>query len=382
MPRDADLWVFGARNGLKFEGNAKWLFLYVAQNVPEVTPVWIARRRGIVDELRNAGFEAHLAWEARGVRRQLRAAVFVFMLNSPDINYWTSRGAFKANLQHGTPYKRFGRDVIDPDNPLYANHAGNLLERLAIRFGSPSTHQRADFTCSLSPGCSEIWARATGIPRACVEETGNPRNDVLLAPVYVPQSWDRDWYAGFEALRAEGVRVIGYLPTFRVGAAAERPSPIDWERLDRFLVERRLHLWVRWHPGDTREHRDTDGLSAIDRVPEEIDFDPLLRITDVLITDYSSAYFDYLALDRPIVFFAYDREEFLADGRALYEPYESTACGPIVGSFEELLDVLARGEEAPEERRMRSILRARYHAHTDARSCERVYRAIRRRLEA
>ena len=380
MPRDANLWLFGARNGRKFEGNSKWLYLHVSRHQPGIRAVWITRRPEIVEMLRREGLLAHQVKSPMGVWSLLRARVYVFMLNSPDVSYWTSRGAFRANLQHGTPYKRFGRDVVDPRNPLYVNHNGSRLQRLSIRLGIPSTYERVDFVSSVSCSSSEHWARALGVSRSCVVETGNPRSDVLLTADFRPDPWDREWFERFEARRSSGKCLIAYLPTFRVGEGAGRDVPIDWQRFERFLVDHDMHLWVRWHPGDARPQPDCERFEAIDLVPGDVDLDPLLRLTDLLVTDYSSVYLDFLVLDRPIVFFAYDRDAYLSDGKTLYEPYEDLAAGPIVATFDALLDALARAEQAPEHADGRAALCARFHEHVDAGASRRVFEAIDKRL--
>ena len=68
------------------------------------------------------------------------------------------------------------------------------------------------------------------------------------------------------------------------------------------------------------------------------DADPyvFLKMADVLITDYSSIYFDYLLLDRPIIFFAYDLEEYLSDSREMYFDYDEFTPGEKVNDYQEL----------------------------------------------
>lgn len=61
---------------------------------------------------------------------------------------------------------------------------------------------------------------------------------------------------------------------------------------------------------------------------------------DLLITDYSSIYLDYLLLDRPIVFFAYDLEHYVERDRALYFTYESMTPGARCDTQVKLENVL------------------------------------------
>jgi CDP-glycerol glycerophosphotransferase (TagB/SpsB family) len=382
VPRDPHRWVFGARNGLFFEGNSKWLYLYVARFEADVQAVWITRRKEIVAMLRKQGLTSYLRNSPRGIWEQLRAGAFVVILNSPDINYWTKRGALFANIQHGTPFKRFGRDVRDAANPLFKNHNANALQRLAMKVGVPSTYEYADFVASTSRESSDRWSSALGIPRHWIAETGNPRNDALVAEAYEPDDWDRSWFELLNGHKRAGKKVISYLPTFRHAAGTAREAPIDWTRLNQFFAAQQIHAWIRWHPGDERPLPEVGHLDAISLIPGEIDLAPLLRLTDLLITDYSSAYFDFLLLDRPIVFYAYDKQSYLAEGKTLYENYEDVTPGPIVTNFEQLLEVLKREGDADLYADARAELRQRTHDNLDAGASRRVYESIRDRLNA
>jgi len=71
-----------------------------------------------------------------------------------------------------------------------------------------------------------------------------------------------------------------------------------------------------------------------------VDIYPVLDRIDILITDYSSIYFDWLLLDKPVVFFIPDYDEYTSASRELYDEYEALTAGPKVKSTKELLDRL------------------------------------------
>jgi len=381
MPRDRSLWVFGARNGETFEGNSKWLYLYVSEHEPSVNAVWITRNKSILVSLREQGLRAELAGSPRGLWRQIKAGVFVVIVSSRDINYWTSRGAFLANLQHGVPFKRFGLDVCDPANRFFYNHRSEGWLRLLMRVGIPSTYERIDFVPSLSQGSSERWFSALGISRELICETGNPRNDVLIAKNYEPQAWDLSYYERLSARRESGSKLLAYLPTYRHNISGSKVVPIDWVQLDNLLGEKNMYLWVRWHPSfDSSLQKGFGDAKNIELVPSDIDIDPLLRITDLLITDYSSVYLDYLLLDRPIVFFAYDMNCYLADGMTLYEPYKEITPGPVVSTIDQLLDALAHDGYTNDFSSSRQALRQSMHKYFDDGSSHRVFETIKKTI--
>ncbi|MDV2686885.1 CDP-glycerol glycerophosphotransferase family protein, partial [Alkalihalophilus lindianensis] len=67
------------------------------------------------------------------------------------------------------------------------------------------------------------------------------------------------------------------------------------------------------------------------------DIRELYLISDLLITDYSSVFFDYANLKRPMIFFTYDLEEYKGEIRGFYFDFEKEAPGPLVSTTEEVI---------------------------------------------
>lgn len=130
--------------------------------------------------------------------------------------------------------------------------------------------------------------------------------------------------------------MIFYMPTFR------ESEILFFENFDRddfqmFLEENNILFCIKLHPKSklNEEFRNiqSENIMVINK-----DADPyvFLKMADVLITDYSSIYFDYLLLDRPIIFFAYDLEEYLNDSREMYFDYDEFTPGEKVNDYQEL----------------------------------------------
>ena len=92
--------------------------------------------------------------------------------------------------------------------------------------------------------------------------------------------------------------------------------------------------WPAWTGIRGRHHRNTQFVAA------NSDIYPLLRDVDVLVTDYSSIYFDFLLLDRPVVFFCYDLDSYTRDDRALLFDYQTMTPGPKARTMAELVSAL------------------------------------------
>ena len=66
----------------------------------------------------------------------------------------------------------------------------------------------------------------------------------------------------------------------------------------------------------------------------------LYLISDILITDYSSVFFDYANLKRPMLFFTYDLEKYRGVLRGFYIDVEEELPGPMLFTTEEIIDAI------------------------------------------
>jgi CDP-glycerol glycerophosphotransferase len=135
--------------------------------------------------------------------------------------------------------------------------------------------------------------------------------------------------------------VVLYAPTFRShpgGRVREFEPPFDVDRFaDRFGGE--LTLLIRTHYVNRIALPPSVAGRVVD-VSGEPDITPLLLLADAVITDYSSLMFDYALLQRPMIFFAYDWEEYSQDVRGTYFDLLTEAPGPVVRTEEELFTAL------------------------------------------
>ena len=69
----------------------------------------------------------------------------------------------------------------------------------------------------------------------------------------------------------------------------------------------------------------------------------LFMASELLITDYSSLIYEYCVLEKPMIFYAYDYEEFSSHGRGFYENYHTLVPGPIATTEEELITLIEEG---------------------------------------
>jgi CDP-glycerol glycerophosphotransferase len=184
-------------------------------------------------------------------------------------------------------------------------------------------------------------ARAYRIPGEKLLRTGYPRNDAL---VRARETAAPDTAATLIAERLGINRdrpVVLYAPTFRAhpgGRVREFEFPFDVDRFaDRFGGD--LTLLVRTHYFNRIALPPSVAGRVID-VTGEPDITPLLLLADAVVTDYSSLMFDYALLQRPMVFFAYDWEEYSQDARGTYFDLLAETPGPVARTEDELFAAL------------------------------------------
>jgi CDP-glycerol glycerophosphotransferase (TagB/SpsB family) len=381
VPRRPDLWVFGSWGGHRFADNAASFFLYCQRHLePSIRLVWISRDREIVRKLRADGWEAHSVWSLSGVVASLRAGVYLFDNFVKDINFWTSRSARKVNLWSGIPLKAVERDIDNPRSRYYRLFHGTLPERVFLSMMMPWHVDRPDLILATSERMREITCRAFDIREDTVAITGYPRNDVLFHIPSAGKPREEDWPAAFRKAYANGRFIFFYLPTYR--DSGKPFVDVDWRELDEVMERVNASFFLKLHPDD-RGSLDGSG-DHIHRLPQKIDIYELLAFADALVSDYSSIIFDFMMLERPIIHYLPDLEEYRASSRSLiFDPVE-IAVGPVCRTGSELATafqvVASRADSAPEDRARWQATRRMVNRYADGDSNRRVLDAVRDRF--
>lgn len=105
------------------------------------------------------------------------------------------------------------------------------------------------------------------------------------------------------------------------------------------------------------------------------DIYPALSLFDILITNYSSIYFDYLLLDRPIIFFPYDFEQYISEEKKLLFDYHDMAPGPICATQAEVETAILQTSSNLFSKERADVLKLVF-THCDARASSRLWEII------
>ena len=234
---------------------------------------------------------------------------------------------------HGTPLKRLAYDIqVEGNNDLH--NKKDLCRRY--------TADAKKYTYMLSPSkfCTEKFTSSFGLKKIGKEnifiEEGYPRNDFLK------NFTEEDTARVRKALGVpEDKKLILYAPTWRdnqhvAGTGYVFESPIDFDALreeigEEYAVLFRPHYFV----ANAFDFSKYEGF--VYNVADYPDINDLYIIADALITDYSSVFFDYSILERPIIFYMYDLEFYKDTVRGFYISLDELP-GPIIEKEAELVE--------------------------------------------
>ncbi len=377
VPRDDKIWIFGSGpTGNHFADNAKYFFLYVANNFAnEIRSIWVSQNKKVVKELRKKGYEAYWSNSPKAFFYSLRAKYFIIDLffSAFGICYWFSGNSKKVNLWHGMPLKKIGYD--DSKSIIYNP---NWFKRIIFRIFIPWSVEKYDVLVSTSSLFKEILTKAFGINKESVIVAGHPRNDIFFKKIKNCFT-EKEWKTYLDLLKIKEKKpekkFLIYMPTYR-DTNKSFSADIDFEKLNKLLSFCNGFLLIKPHPfvEIKNEYNNFEKIIILDPA---IDIYPLLPLTDILITDYSSIYFDFLLLDKPIIFFPYDFDKYITKDREFYFDYNKFTPGPKAYKFQELLcwiEYFLKGND--EFKKEREKLRDICFMYKDGNSSERVFKFI------
>jgi CDP-glycerol glycerophosphotransferase (TagB/SpsB family) len=359
MPRDNRLWAFGSGDG-RFDGNTKYLFLWMSKHRSPITPVWITSSRALAQQLQARGLNGLYRWSIEGMRAAARAGLFFVNDNSGDINFGFSGGARVFNLWHGVGLKNvlFGA-TVGYGAKLLAN-SRNPIGRLR----NMRRFERPEWVLSTSREMAEkFFKRCFDVPLSRAPALGYPRLDPALDEPLKELGRSFDDYTVFDCKNGATKSII-YVPTYRDHEPDLFGSALpDLAMLSSALEAQNAQLLLKIHPKMKLNGRGLEELPHNIRVvPTHLDIYPMLHSVDALITDYSSLFFDYIyAKSEGIVLYTYDHDQYIARERDLAWDYDEATVGVRASSFSSLCDVIRDGRVfQPLDQTKLSLLRNRF----------------------
>ena len=240
---------------------------------------------------------------------------------------------------HGTPLKRLGFDLTHYDNQL--NTVKEMRKRYKIEtekfsyFISPSAYASGVFRSA--------WNLKEFGKNDIIIEKGYPRNDFLFKYTENDVSEIKKRILGEDI---KNKKIILYAPTYRAnqhesGVGYVYKEEVDFEKMreklgNEFIILFRPHYFVASVFNFDKYKGFVYNASDVD------DINDLYVISDMLITDYSSVFFDYANLKRPMIFYMYDLDYYRDESNGFYFDVEENLPGKIVKTDDDLIDEIIR----------------------------------------
>jgi CDP-glycerol glycerophosphotransferase len=360
VPKDSRLLLFGG----PWNGNSKAVYEYCRRERPRYALRWIGpcAHRDRVPELESV-YVDRLSWRALWLTLRTR---WIFINHqASELSEYPLRGRFPiVQLWHGSPIKK----ILFDSQEYYDNRTPAELDMLRAEF---RTYR---LVVATSDAMAKVMTSAfREVDPTRVKVLGLPRNDALFdAPSPRPAQLQ-----GFD-------RVVLYAPTFR--DSGRKPDFLfdagQRARLASALEQQKTLLLLKPHRMERDLYRalasDSRFLQQFDRA--DFDVVELFPHVDVLVTDYSSVASDFGLTGKPMIFFAWDLEEYLRESREVYFDYPTLVPGPIVRDLDAFLDVLPQIErihaDPAYQQRYAEFVRF-FHAHRDGNSTRRVLEELR-----
>ena len=304
IPKNRNMWCFGAWFGNKYADNSKYLYEAMKED-DEINCYWITNNKTLYNQLIKEDSNVLLSKSLQGILVQLRSYVFVATVNSKDFYFpLITRKNYFVQLWHGAPMKKIGFDVKHKSKIAYFI---NIIRYFMID----------NYNVIISPGkiFDEIFSSSMKICKNNVVRSQLPRCDGLKLSNSTRNSIRKKY-----GVRHNEIFIL-YLPTHRnEGKDVKEIEKILSDFNNNFHIEN-IKIIFSLHPYDKKFIKEIKNkyqkINIIDE-NDDIDIYNLLGASDGLISDYSSVVFDYAVLNKPILLYMPDLKNYIKKERDFY----------------------------------------------------------------
>ena len=328
-------------------------FLDFVKNKDDIQTVLIFQDKKVFSKIKDKENTTY-AWSIKGFWYFFKSTCVVIQNGDAKLFFFplllNPKTKFVLNLWHGIPLKKLNRQVKEYQKRRFSFQYQSLSALVVC-----SEFERLLMASCFYMDLDKIWV------------TGTPRNDKLLS-LQTPNS----------VAHLKNKNIVLYAPTWREYGNSTSFFPFDnfdETRLVSKLKSNDQYLLLRGHRLEIglvlQEYstliKSTDRIIIADQNSFP-DVNDLLKVTDILITDYSSIYLDFLLRDKPINFIPYDIDKY-TDYRGFLIDYNSNTPGPKISTFDEFLDHLDHSSLDNNH----ISLKNRFHRFTDTKAQDRIF---------
>ncbi|HWT75189.1 MAG TPA: bifunctional glycosyltransferase family 2 protein/CDP-glycerol:glycerophosphate glycerophosphotransferase [Mobilitalea sp.] len=348
--------------GKNYSDSPKYIYEYLQKNYPgKYRFVWVIDKKHTKIPYRHTKVKR---FSFRYSYFMARSKYFVFNVRQPD---WIRKRKKTVFLEtwHGTPLKKlvFDQGDISSASPRYKDQFYN--------------QSRAwDYLIAANQFSSDTFRRCFMFNKTMLD-TGYPRNDILHDP-------NKDEIAD-QIKKKLGIpkdkKTILYAPTWRDDEFYTKGRYKFSLKLDLRLLKEKLGneyviiLRTHYFIADSLDVTGLEGFAY--NCSKYDDISELYLISDILITDYSSVFFDYANLKRPMLFYTYDLEKYRDVLRGFYIDIEEELPGPMLFTSEEIVTAVNNINQIEQKYRQKyDVFYDKYNSWEDGNASKRVVEAV------
>lgn len=328
--------VFESFMGRNCSGQPKYIYKYLQENYGnKYKYIWVVDRKGV--KIPGRGYKTCRRFGLKYFYYMNRSKYWVNNMRQP-LSVPRREETVMLSTWHGTPLKRlvFDMDDVHSANPRYKEVVYKQTREW-------------DYLLSDNPFSTEKFQSCFLFEKEKILEYGYPAND----PMYAPDRQERAAKIKKKLGIPADKKVILYAPTWRDDNFYEQGQygfdlDLDVNRLQRefgddYVLLLRLHYFIVDKLDLSKYGEFTVDGSSYDDITD------LYLISDLLITDYSSVFFDYANLKRPVLYFTYDLEKYRDVLRGFYLDMEKDLPGPLLLTNDEVVDAIKNIDEIQEK---------------------------------
>lgn len=314
VPTDEHMVIFISFHGRSYSDNPRAIYEYMRtqERFKDYRYIWFIKKKN-QNGMSIPGAEIKSYRSFAYFYYLSRAKYWIINIKMPE---FIKKKKDQVYLQtwHGTPLKRLGRDIqVGKDGTFYRTHMS--YQEMIHSYDDDVSK----YTYMISPNhfCTEVFQSAFGINRERLIETGYPRND-FMTNIEDSQILDIKRKLNLPLDK----KIILYAPTWRDNSYNMSGYTFELKadfRLWKEKLGEDYILLFKPHYTIINKYQDDETLKGfLYSMSAEAEINELYVISDVLITDYSSVFFDYAILNRPIYFYMYDLKEYAEELRGFY----------------------------------------------------------------
>ncbi|MCT1226142.1 CDP-glycerol glycerophosphotransferase family protein [Lactococcus lactis] len=361
---DDKLIIFSSFNGEAYSDNPRYLFEYLIEDeaFADFQFIWAFKSKQKIEGVRVVKFNSFAYYYYLS-----KAKYWVFNSKMAPY-YYKRREQIYLQTWHGTPLKRLGHDLFDNGKTYYRSHLSH--QQMLKSYDDDSRHW--DYLISPSEFSSHAFASAFKIKQEQILEMNYPRVDYLIN--FNPE----------EILKLKKAyrlpldkKIILHAPTWRDNSFDVKGYKfeliVDFHKWKKILGQNTIILFKPHYLISNVYQVPNDLTDFVYLMEANSDINDAYLMSDSLITDYSSVFFDYANLNRPIYFYMYDFEYYEQKLRGFYLNIPNDLPNDVITKEDDLL-VKINNEDFDYERLRK--FNQKFNLWNDGKACSKVVRRI------